>query len=91
MTSKQNPNFDSLIDAAVAASTGVDRRNIAAQARKVVIQKPPKRGRGQLTRFNPAIAHQILSRISNGETLPKIVESLSIPIQNIGSVPQLLW
>ena len=80
---KQNPNFDSLIDAAVAAPTGADRRNIAAQARKAVIQKPPKRGRGQPTKFNPVIAAQILSRISNGETLPTIVEGLGIPIQNI--------
>jgi hypothetical protein len=79
---KQNPTLDSLIEAAVAAPTAVDRRNIAARARKVAIQKP-KRGRGQPTKFNPAVAAQILSRISNGETLPKIVESLSIPIQNI--------
>lgn len=79
-----NETLDDLVEQAVKAPTGKERRNIAAKARKVVIQKQPKKQpQGRPTAFNQKIANGVLSRIASGETLTKIAASLNIPIQNI--------
>lgn len=84
MIMPSNETLDDLVEQAVKAPTGNERRNIAAKARKVVIQKQPKKQpQGRPTAFNQKIADQILSRIANGETLTKIATGLNIPIQNI--------
>ena len=77
--------FDELVAQAAAAPNSVERLRIAALARKAVIPKKPK-PKGRPSNFNEKIAEEVCSRISNGETLPKIVESLNIPIQNLSLI-----
>ena len=79
---RKKETLDDLVNAAIAAPDSVQRRRITANARRKAIAPTPK-NKGRPTTFNQNIANDILERIGNGETLPKIVEALNIPIGNI--------
>ena len=68
-------SLDDLVEQAVHAPTGKERRSIAAKARSAMI---PKKGVGAPSKYTEKAAQTICRELANGKTVTRIAESLSI-------------
>ena len=75
---------DEIVAQAVAAKDGNERRRIAARARSLgheLVKKP--QGKGRPTKYSKAMADKIIRMVSEGRTLTKIGNELSMSLQDI--------
>lgn len=72
--------LDNLVAAAASAPSALQRRNLAAKARKAVKPKVP---RGRPSKYNEKVAAKILKALAEGKTIIKICGELGLGVETV--------